>query len=180
MQLPRSWLSIDVRRWHPVTKVLLAVALPAVPYLLITSRETSSVAAVAAVERPVVASVSNGLDTLPVETPRPALPPLTTFSAFVQRPLFTPSRRPPPVQEEAAAAPAAAPVAKGIPDPDFRFVGTVIRRSRVLGLLEPKNGGDLVGVGVGDTVDGWTVRSLSGIDLVVQQAAEERHLRIFR
>ncbi len=180
MQPSRSWLPIDVRRWHPVTKILLAVALPAVPYLLITSRETSSVAAVAAVERPVVASASNDLDTLPVETARPSLPPLSIFSAFVQRPLFTSSRRPPPVQEQAAPAPAAAPVAKGIPDPDFRFVGTVIRRSRVLGLLAPKNGGDLVGVGVGDTVDGWTVRSLSGIDLVVQQAAEERHLRIFR
>jgi hypothetical protein len=169
-----------VRRWHPVTKVLIAVALPAVPYLLISSRETSSVAAVASVERTVAPSVSDDLGTLPVETPRPVLPALSVFSAFVERPLFTPLRRPVQVQQEAAAAPVEAPVAKGVAEPEFRFVGTVIRRSRILGLLAPKNGGDLIGVGVGDTVDGWTVASLSGIDLVVQQAAEERHLRIFR
>ncbi len=171
---------INVSGWNPVTKLLIAVAVPAVSYLLITSRDTSSVAAVAPVAPPTAAAAGDDADPLMLDTPRPTLPAMAAFSAFVERPLFTPLRRPVQHEAPASAAPAAGPVASAVPEPDFRFVGTVIRRSRILGLLAPNRGGELVGVGLGDTIDGWTVRSLSGIDLVVQQAAEERHLTMFR
>ncbi len=78
-----------------------------------------------------------------------ALPPLASYAAIVERPLFSPSRRPAPGAEPAAAA-------------------STVSRYRLLGIIGsgPKksafvaDGARRIEIDAGGTLDGWTVKEI--------------------
>jgi len=114
----------------------------------------------------------------PPETARPAasanpfaaLPPLADFSATVERPLFSPTRRP------AANAPA--------------FTGGIGERWRLQGLLVAGKsrraqlaeiaGGRILELGEGDKLEGWTVKKIEQDRLLLSSPAGEATLTVRR
>ena len=83
-------------RWHPATKLLMGAALLVVPYLWWTSEpDSGAVPATGPAGTPSAAAVG-----APAPSLAPyVLPPLEHFTAVVERPLFSPTRRMPPLPE---------------------------------------------------------------------------------
>lgn len=173
--------------WHPLTKLLLFVALLAVPYLLwtvpdeapaaLTERESTNAERARSIDELRRA----GTPLVPVVARAVQLPPLDSFTGIVERPLFSPMRRPPeaPAEPEPEAAAEPQPAA-GPSEPQFRLVGTVRQRGRIYALLSPAAGGQLLHATLGDTVEGWEVVKLEAGEMVVRQAEEERQLVILK
>ena len=174
-------------RWHPATKALVGVAAVTLPYLAWTSLGEAP-AAVAVAQR---AAPLDSPDTTPPANPLEVatlrqLPPLDQLSAIVDRPLFSPTRRPivvpvkPAAEEEEAIEPdsfAEEPAAGG---PSLRFVGTVGQDGNMTALVLH---GDEVAVDklvVGDEVDGWRVTEVTASQLVVEHEAERLVLNILQ
>jgi hypothetical protein len=92
----------------------------------------------------------------PASSPAPrlmTLPPLAHYAAIVERPLFSPSRRPPSV---AAASPSA--------DGRYRLLGVVATGPRRKAFLA--DGSRHLDLAEGEAIDGWTVKKI-GTDNVV-------------
>lgn len=180
-------------RWHPATKLLLLGAALAIPYLLWTGQDPGTPATVAAVSRvddPAAAPVGAGSPGGETTAGRGALPPLHTFAAVVERPLFAPTRRfirpvgppsaePEPEIPEEAAAEVAAEV--GPERPDLRFFGTIRRSGKVAALVTGGYGGDgIERLEVGDAVGDWQVADVTRDRLVlVHEKAEAAEYAIF-
>jgi hypothetical protein len=101
------------------------------------------------------------LAAVPASAPAPALatlPPLTSFSAIVERPLFSPSRRPPP---GASAEPLVAS--------HYRLLGVVATGPKKRAFLA--DGVRHVDIAEGDRLDGWTVKQI-GADSVLLSSPE--------
>ena len=87
----------------------------------------------------------------------------------LERPLFSPTRRPPPPPpppSSATAAGGAAATKPSVPEPppmNFTLVGIVRDRTSSLALLQPTNGKRVMSVRAGQAVDGWMLVSI-GID----------------
>jgi hypothetical protein len=97
------------------------------------------------------------LATAPASAPAPALaalPPLTSFSAIVERPLFSPSRRPPP-GANATAGPLVAS--------RYRLLGVLATGPKKRAFLA--DGARRIDVAEGERLDGWTVKQI-GADSV--------------
>jgi len=73
-----------------------------------------------------------------------ALPPLSSVTAIVERPLFTPERR---------GAVASAPAAPAVQAPDGRLLGIALRQGRAHALLS--TGGTTRTLVPGQEADGW-------------------------
>ena len=106
-------------KWHPATKLLALAALLVLPYLLWTAGADQAPVVAASVER--AAPTEAELAALEPPPAQFVLPPLERFTAVVERPLFSPTRRMPPtpvVSEPDAPAPIAeAPAAEGPAEP---------------------------------------------------------------
>jgi hypothetical protein len=102
----------------------------------------------------------------PLPEARAAMPSRGTFTAIVERPLFSPSRRP-PVEGIAADS---------IPILDFSLFGIVISTGEPSAIVKPDSGGDPVRVTEGETMSGWTVARIEADRILVQQGATEREL----
>lgn len=160
---------------HPLTKVLVAVALVAVPYLLWTSPEPGPVAAV---------SVRDEATLVPPVTPRPtvipSLPPLQSFAVTLERPLFAPSRRLPRQAAPVAIDSEPAPALDGAPaEPQVRFFGTMSRDGRSIAMVDAGEGVARKLL-VGDDVEGWQVVAIDRDRLVLGQGDERRDFTILR
>ena len=121
--------------------------------------------------RPVIRSgalsegaVANRVPPLPLS--RSTMPAKENFAVIVERPLFSPSRRPPAVS--AAAAP--------IPAPDFSLFGVVISAGEPFALVKPSTGGDPVRITEGESMSGWTVARIEADRILVRHDAAEREL----
>ncbi len=86
------------------------------------------------------------------------------LTAWVQRPLFAPSRRPPPppppkaaVVRPVAAVPAPAPKP---PPPRYALIGVVSDGSRAIGLLRQEGKTASIMVEIGDSIGGWRVADI--------------------
>lgn len=88
------------------------------------------------------------------------------FSVIVERPLFSPLRR--PNSEE--------PAAELAPTLDFTLSGIVISSGEPFALLKPSAGDGLMRVKQGDDVTGWTVARIESDRIVVRQRDMEREL----
>lgn len=90
-------------------------------------------------------------------------PPIDRFEEILRRPLFAASRRPPdlaaaqPVSEPPAPAPAAEPSAP----PNFRLSGVMIRKKSSRALIVPADGSASAWLAVGESIEGWKVRSIT-------------------
>ena len=168
-------------QWHPATKILVLAALLVLPYLLWTgsTEPTPVVAASVTREAPVAADI---VAVEPPPTPL-MLPPLERFTAVVERPLFSPTRRmptPPPVVREAPEAPVAeAPVDQGPEEPELRFFGTVRQGGTAAALVTYPATAEVARLRPGDTVGDWEVLSVDRNRLELGLGEERRSFEIF-
>jgi hypothetical protein len=182
----KSVTSTAVTKWHPATKLLLAAGVLAVPYLLWTRPEPT----------PTVAA--RALDTAeampPAGEPAPGrsgavaapyvMPPLERFTAVVERPLFSPTRRmpaipePPPEQPQQAAQ-TEAPGPSGPGEPDLRFFGTVHQSGRSAALVTFPSTSEVARLTPGDHVGEWEVLAIERNRLVLGIGDERRSFEIF-
>jgi general secretion pathway protein N len=103
----------------------------------------------------------------PAAPPIAALPPLANFAATVERPLFSPSRRP------AANAPAAA--APGA-ESRYRLLGIVASGAKKTAFVA--DGARRAEIGVGDAFDGWTVKEISQNRVTLMSPSGEMVLKL--
>lgn len=93
----------------------------------------------------------------PLPEVTPFVPPMIEdFTEFVERPLFQADRRPPEPPEDAPIEIAPAEVPAG----EFVLVGVVISLSERLALIQQAGAGELLRLGVGGVVNGWSVQSI--------------------
>lgn len=78
-----------------------------------------------------------------------ALPPLASFAAVVERPLFSPSRRPPPGAQAAQGGPV---------EGRYRLVGIVATGPKKKAFVD--EGARRLEIGEGGSLDGWTVSEI--------------------
>jgi hypothetical protein len=102
-----------------------------------------------------------------------SLPPIEDFSAIVDRPLFSPDRRPPPETSE-AGEPAAAPEGSDSDDRQLVLAGTATDQSeRAVAILHDVSQGVQYRVWVGDQVAGWKVKAIRPRALVLGTTTQE-------
>lgn len=95
--------------------------------------------------------------------------PLSSLSATRERPLFSPSRRPPRVMA-AAPPPQAPPPQPAAPaQPPLTLVGTAIGGGQSIGIFLDQSTNAVVRLRMGEGVTGWTVHSIGGRDVVLEQ-----------
>ncbi len=175
--------------WHPATKALVGVAIVALPYLAWTSLGEAP-AAVAVAQRSAALEPAGPAATPvdPLEVPAlRQLPPLDQLSEMVDRPLFSPTRRPVVAAVEPEAAPdegveegAEAPPQVEGGAPAIRFVGTIGQGGGMTALV--LNGDDpaVAKLVVGDEVSGWRVTEVTASELVMEHEAERLVLTILQ
>lgn len=97
---------------------------------------------------------------------RQAMPEKARFAAIVERPLFSPSRR--PHSEEPALVPT--------PTLDFSLSGIVISTGEPFALIKSGAGGDPVRMKQGEEISGWTVGRIESDRILVRHGRTEREL----
>jgi hypothetical protein len=106
----------------------------------------------------------------PAGAPAPsvdALPPLASYAAIVERPLFSPSRRPPP----------GAPATQGPSiESRYRLVGIVATGPRKKAFVA--EGAQRREIAQGDMLDGWTVSEIGQDRVKLTSPAGEAVLRL--
>jgi hypothetical protein len=88
------------------------------------------------------------------------------FDSVLERPLFSPSRRPAPVEEGAAPA--------GGEEFDYVLKGVLIDIEARIALLSHKGGAGTVRLAEGTKIDGWLLKEVEGDFIVVERNGEER------
>ena len=82
---------------------------------------------------------------------------------MIERPLFTPTRRPPPALTRSEAAPALPPPPAAPSTPDYALLGIIRDGDRAIALLRGRSDGRNLRVETGDMIGGWEI---AGIDTV--------------
>jgi type II secretory pathway component PulC len=98
---------------------------------------------------------------------RQEMPEKGRFASIVQRPLFTPTRRP---NGQEAAAPALAPAL------DVTLNGIVISSGEPFALIKTSAGDSLMHVREGDQITGWTVARIEADRVVARQGNIEQQV----
>lgn len=100
------------------------------------------------------------------------LPPIEAFSAMVDRPLFDPSRHPAP--PSAKSEPAGA-----VSGASLRLAGLVKgENGRVIALVAIGDVKTVTRVGVGSSLNGWTVTRINGRGIDLAFGAQTAHVRL--
>ena len=86
------------------------------------------------------------------EQPSYTLAPVEDFSEVLDRPLFSPTRRPP--------AEGAVPAPDSEPELEVTLVGVIISSEEQIAIVKPKDGSRLLRLSVGDSFQGWAVDSI--------------------
>jgi type II secretory pathway component PulC len=90
-------------------------------------------------------------------------PAISTFSEFVSRPLFTPTRRPPPTKTEPN-------IARTAPKPEnLQLIGVIISEDERMALLQTLTTGDVTRAVEGQTVGGWEVHAIKPAQVVLKR-----------
>jgi hypothetical protein len=168
----------EMKRWHPATRLLVGVAILALPYLAWTSFAETP-APTAGVVAPPPDDGAPQPDQEPADEPLiQRLPPLERFAEMVERPLFSPTRRPEPVSDTPPPVDVGsggfAPVPAGPGEPGIRFVGTVGQSGSMTAVVIRAESGDALRLATGDTIEGWEVAEVTTSELVLRR--EERRL----
>jgi general secretion pathway protein N len=100
----------------------------------------------------------------------PEKPAISTFAEVVNRPLFTPSRRPtPPKADTNVAAPKAE---------TFDLIGVIISPGSRMALLRTLATSEVMRAVEGQNVGGWEVRSIKPTQVVLQRGGDSEVLKI--
>jgi hypothetical protein len=100
-----------------------------------------------------------------------SLPPFASFDATLDRPLFSPSRRP---QAASASGPGASI------DSRYRLQGLVIAGKTRHALVTPAAGGPALELAEGATLEGWTVKRIEQDRVVLVSPSGEAVLKLQR
>lgn len=89
----------------------------------------------------------------PLSPPEPmpefALPPVSEFEEVVERPIFSPTRRPP--------AEGTAPVGAPAPELELELIGVVLSQSEQTAIVMPTATQEALRLALGDAYQGWTL-----------------------
>ena len=118
------------------------------------------------IERVALSEGAGEIRVPPLPKPRTIMPAKETFAVIVERPLFSPSRRPP--AEGTAATPT--------PAPDFSLFGIVISAGEPFALVKPGAGGDPVRITEGASMSGWTVSRIEADRIMIWQGTTQQEL----
>jgi hypothetical protein len=170
--------------WHPVTKLLLGLAVLALPYLAWTAQEDEPVTAAARSRSPIPPTEQGSAPELVAEPQLLRLPAVESFHAMLERPLFVADRKPPAVAAEPTVMPDEGPLETEAPTgndgPELRFVGTVGRDGAMTALVLRGEQTEVMRLVVGDEIDGWTVADVRTSELVIEHEDERRVLTILQ
>ena len=118
-------------------------------------------------------SVSAGetppLAALPAQTSY-SLAPVEDFSAILERPLFSPNRRP-PAEGVAAVAPSA-------PELEVTLVGVIISSEEQIAIVKLKDATSFARLSVGDTFQGWVLNSIEPSRITFRRGDVEEHIEL--
>jgi hypothetical protein len=119
-----------------------------------------------------LAATTPAAPTLPgLEEPVLVVPPLAAYAPVVERPLFSPSRRPPVA---AAPSPAVAPARGG----ELTLRGVVLSPHKRIALIETEGAREPRWLAEGETLQGWTVEEVHAGHIVLSDAGATRQLAL--
>lgn len=171
----------------PVTWVVLAVGVIAIPWLWLSGDPSPPDGGPVRREAPAVPPTAER-EAAPPRATAPSRPPLASYTAIVERPLFSPLRRPPstpPAETEPAAEPEVPldpideelPVGEPLPEPSLRLVGTLVdAEGRALAIVERAGANARTTLALGDSVDGWRLESVGNGSIEIRSG--DRLVRI--
>ena len=155
----------------PITWVALAIGVIAIPWLWLSGDTPPPEGGPVRREAP-AAPPSAASETTPSGAPAASRPPFASYTAIVERPLFSPLRRPPstpPTEPEPAVAPEVPldtieeepPIGEPLPEPSLRLVGTLVdAQGRALAIVEQAGANARTTLALGDSLDGWRLESV--------------------
>jgi hypothetical protein len=105
------------------------------------------------------------------EEPDPAVPPLAVYATVIERPLFSPTRRPPPAPQPAEAGPARMQ--------GMTLKGIVLSPHRRISLIETAGAGlTPQRIAEGERVQGWSLKAVQPDHVVLRQGEVVRRLEL--
>ncbi len=109
------------------------------------------------------------LAALPAQ-PSYAMAPLEDFSTILERPLFSPTRRPP--AQGAVAAPASEPKLQ------VTLVGVIISSEEQIAIVRLDDASRFARLSVGDSFQGWTLDSIEPSRITFRRGDVEEHIEL--
>jgi hypothetical protein len=165
---------------------LIAVTIAVVPYLAWTSGTEGSATAIEDAAR-AEAHLEMPPDPVTKALPlRTLLLPLESFSATLERPLFSPTRRPilvdlrPPTAPDEIVDSQATASDPTSASPSIRFVGTIGRGGSMTALVLHGESIAVEELMTGDEIDGWRVADVTSNRLVIERGAEQYMMTILQ
>lgn len=175
-------------RISPITWAALAIGVIAIPWLWFSEDPTPAGGGPVRRDAP-AASPAAPSEATGTAVTRPARPPLDSYTAIVERPLFSPLRRPaggPPADTEPAPAAEQVPpepveeeppVGEPLPEPSLRLVGTLVdAQGRALAIVEQAGADARTTLALGDSLDGWRLESVGNGSIEIRSG--DRLVRI--
>lgn len=150
------------RLWLPGTLLLLCLGLAGLVYQKLAVSPNPGALAGASAGPEVV------LGELPAE-PRFTPAAIESYDAVLERPLFSPTRRPP--EEEAVALPV-------LSDFDYVLKGVLIDDSARIALLRRYSDDRVIHLKEGDALDGWRLKVVAADYVVVERDGREEVLEL--
>jgi general secretion pathway protein N len=98
-----------------------------------------------------------------------ALPPLQSYTAVTERPLFTPSRHPATTQTSSRPASESSAIV---------LTGIVIAGDDKVALVADTNAGSLARYREGQTIGGWTLVTIQQDHIVIERGATRREIKL--
>jgi hypothetical protein len=115
------------------------------------------------------ASATTGQATAPPTSGTFALPPLQSYAAVTERPLFTPSRHPATTQTSSRPASESSAIV---------LTGIVIAGDDKVALVADTNAGSLARYREGQTIGGWTLVTIQQDHIVIERGATRREIKL--
>ncbi len=109
------------------------------------------------------------LSDLPAE-PSFVMAPAESFSAILERPLFSPTRRPP--------AEGTVTIETGEPELEVTVVGIIISSEEQIAIIKPKGGSQFVRLSEGDSFQGWILETIEPDRITFQRGDIEEHIEL--
>ena len=94
---------------------------------------------------------------------------------MIERPLFTPTRRPPPAPAQSEAAPALVPTLAPPSTPDYALLGIIRDGDRAIALLRSRSDGRNLRVEAGDMIGGWEIADIDTVSVRLKRKGGAAH-----
>ncbi len=109
------------------------------------------------------------LSDLPAE-PSFVMAPAESFSAILERPLFSPTRRPP--------AEGTVTIESGEPELEVTVVGIIISSEEQIAIIKPKGGSRFIRLSEGDSFQGWNLETIEPDRITFRRGDIEEHIEL--